>query len=57
MAIADSLLETNGIFALEMFATVAAVVVLGEQLGNKRRILCGANNAAAGVLIKTPSRA
>ena len=57
MAIADSLLETNGIFALEMFATVAAVVVLGEQLGKKRRILCGANNAAAGVLIKTPSRA
>ena len=57
MALADGLLETNGIFALEMSATVAAVVALGEKLGKKRRSLCGANNAAAGALIKTPTMA
>ena len=48
----DSLLETNEIFCLEMFAMVAAVVALGEQLRGKRMFPLVGSNAASGALIK-----
>ena len=39
-----------------MFATVAGVVALGEQLRGKRIVLFLDNNAAAGTLIKASSK-
>ena len=52
----DSLVETNEIFGIEMFATAAAVVASGEQLSGRRVILSVGHGPAAGALIKAPSR-
>ena len=52
----ESLKETNGIFGLEMFATVAAIATFGDQLKGKRMILFLDNNAAAGASTKASSR-
>ena len=43
-ALADSLVETLEIFGIAMFAVIAAVVALGEQLNEKRMILFGAKD-------------
>ena len=40
-----------------MFAMVAALIKVGEQLGGKRNVLCSDNNAAARASIKASSRA
>ena len=44
-------------FGLEVFATVAAVKALSDQLREKETDSYLANNAAAGALIGAPSRA
>ena len=51
----DSLVETNGIFGLEMFPMVAAVVALSAQPRGRRMILFVDNSVAAGALIKASS--
>ena len=52
----DSLVETNEIFGLETFAMVAAVAAWGEQPRGEEMIRFVDNDAAAGALIKAPSR-
>ena len=54
--LADSFMEADEIFGPETFATVAAVVALGEQLRGRGMILSAGNNAESGALINAPPR-
>ena len=48
---------TDEIHGLELFATVAAVVAVGDQSRNRRTITFLGNNAVAGPVVKASARA
>ena len=51
-----SLRQTDEIYVLEMFATVAAAVAVGKQPGDQGEVLSMDYNAEAGALIEASSR-
>ena len=53
----ESLLQTNEIYGLGLFAALEAVVAVGGQLGGNGIVLRIEDDAAAGVLINASSRA
>ena len=52
----ERLLQTNEIYGLEIFARVADMAALGEQLGGEKIALFIDINAVAGALIKESSK-
>ena len=52
----ESFQDTDEMSSLEMFAMVAAVAALGEQLGGERMMLRLDDNAAAGALSEASSK-
>ena len=57
VALTRSLPQANKIFGQEVFAMVAAVSFLGEQLGTRSVISFLDNNTVSGALFEDPSRA